>query len=156
MRKSKLRCRVPLLALLLLGAAINAQAAESLFDGIGGEKALHQVVDELVEIMLDDDRINFAFAEADMSKFTALLYAQLCELTGGPCVYEGRDMRTSHEKLKVTNAQFNALAEDLYLAFDRVGGAVSGAEQSHGAACAPCSAMSSGDHQCVRLAGSAF
>jgi hemoglobin len=29
-------------------------------------------------------------------------------------------MRTSHAKLNINNAQFNALAEDLYQAFDRV------------------------------------
>ena len=29
-------------------------------------------------------------------------------------------MRTAHAKLNLTNAQFNALAEDLYLALDRV------------------------------------
>jgi hypothetical protein len=31
-----------------------------------------------------------------------------------------RDMRTAHAKLPITNAQFNALTEDLYIAFERV------------------------------------
>ena len=42
-------------------------------------------------------------------------------MTGGPCEYTGRSMRESHEKLAINNAMFNALAEDVYLAFDRVG-----------------------------------
>jgi hemoglobin len=31
------------------------------------------------------------------------------------------DMRTAHAKLPITNAHFNTLAEDLYIAFERVG-----------------------------------
>ena len=115
------RFRLHVASALLLLASFGTQAAETLFESIGGEQSLKRVVDEMVVIMLDDDRINFSFAETDLNKFKALLYDQLCELTNGPCKYAGRDMRTSHEKLKITNAQFNALAEDLYLAFDRVG-----------------------------------
>jgi len=68
-----------------------------------------------------DDRINLTFAEADMSKFKKLIFEQLCNLSGGPCKYTGRDMRTSHVKLNINNAEFNALAEDLYIALDRAG-----------------------------------
>jgi hemoglobin len=50
-----------------------------------------------------------------------LLYEQLCQLSGGPCRYTGRDMRSAHQKLQITTAQFNALAEDLYLALGHSG-----------------------------------
>jgi hemoglobin len=114
-------CAGPLAALLLSWLATTTHAQQSLYDAIGGEAALKAVVDELVLIMESDDRINFTFAETDMPKFKRLLFEQLCNLSGGPCQYTGRSMRESHDKLKITNAQFNALAEDLYLAFDRVG-----------------------------------
>jgi hemoglobin len=112
--------RVLMLATLLC-ASTGASAEETLFAQIGGEAKLHATVDKLVEVMLDDDRINFTFAETDLVKFKGLLYDQICELTGGPCKYTGRDMATAHQKLNATNAQFNALAEDLYIAFDKVG-----------------------------------
>jgi hemoglobin len=105
----------------LLCAASLAHAEETLFVQIGGEPKLRATVDKLVEIMLVDERINFTFAETDLNKFKGLLYDQICELTGGPCKYTGRDMKTSHEKINSTNEQFNALAEDLYKAFDAVG-----------------------------------
>ena len=105
----------------LLCAASGAQAEETLFAQIGGAAKLHATIDKLVEVMLADDRINFAFAETDLAKFNGLLYDQICELTGGPCKYTGRTMFESHKKLNSTNAQFNALAEDLYIAFDSVG-----------------------------------
>jgi hemoglobin len=109
------------LAVVLLAGGSLAHADESLFAQIGGEPKLRATVDKLVEIMLEDERINFTFAETDLAKFKGLLYDQICELTGGPCKYTGRDMIESHKKLNTTNEQFNALAEDLYIAFDEVG-----------------------------------
>jgi hemoglobin len=108
-------------AVACLSLCTGAQAAASLFDQMGGEAKLRPAVDQLVTIMLDDDRINFTFAETDLDKFKGLLYDQLCQLSGGPCLYKGRDMVTAHQKLKVKNAQFNALTEDLYRAMGRVG-----------------------------------
>ena len=84
--------------------------------------------------MLVDERINFTFAETDLDKFKGLLYDQICELAGGPCKYTGRDMIESHKKLNTTNEQFNALAEDLYKAFDSSRRAVPAAEPRDGAA----------------------
>jgi hemoglobin len=108
------------LVTLLFGGTL-AHAEESLYAQIGGEPKLRAAVDKLVEIMLVDERINFTFAETDLAKFKGLLYDQICELSGGPCKYTGRDMIESHKKLNTTNEQFNALAEDLYKAFDSVG-----------------------------------
>ncbi len=99
----------------------GARAGGTLFEQIGGQPKLTATVDSLVEVMLADDRINFAFAQTDLAKFRKLLYDQLCELTGGPCTYRGRNMFEAHKKLNATNAQFNALAEDLYIAFDKQG-----------------------------------
>ena len=104
----------------LLALSIPCHAG-TLFDDLGGEAKLQASVDELVTIMLDDNRINFVFADTDLAKFKGLLYAQLCQLSGGPCAYHGRDMFTAHKKLKINNAQFNALTEDLYRAMDRAG-----------------------------------
>jgi hemoglobin len=92
----------------------------TLYDRIGGEAKLRATVHEFVLIMESDDRINFTFANTDLKKFEQLLFEQICNLTDGGCKYTGRDMYTSHAKLNITNAQFNALAEDLYEAFDRV------------------------------------
>ena len=109
-------------AVLLCAAPIfDAQAARSLYDAIGGETVLRSTVEEFTRIMEADDRINFTFAETDLSKFKQLLFEQLCSITDGPCKYTGRDMQTSHAKLNINNAEFNALAEDLYIAFDHVG-----------------------------------
>jgi hemoglobin len=99
----------------------SAGHAGTLFADMGGGRVLHATVDKFTDLILADPRINFTFAEADLAKFKGLLYDQLCELSGGPCRYEGRDMRTAHKKLALNTAEFDALAEDLYLALGKCG-----------------------------------
>jgi hemoglobin len=108
-------------ALALAGALVAPAKASSLFDDMGGASVLHAAVDKFTDIVEADPRINFTFAETDLDKFKKLLYEQLCNLSGGPCTYTGRDMRTAHQKLMINTAEFNALAEDLYLALGRCG-----------------------------------
>jgi hemoglobin len=99
----------------------SAGHAGTLFADMGGGRVLHATVDKFTDLILADPRINFTFAEADLAKFKGLLYDQLCELSGGPCRYEGRDMRTAHKKLALNTAEFDALAEDLYIALGKCG-----------------------------------
>jgi len=94
--------------------------AETLYEQMGGEAKMRAISEEFTNAILADPRINFTFANTDLAKFKQLIFEQFCNLTGGPCQYTGRTMKESHDKLNVTNAQFNALAEDLYIAFERV------------------------------------
>jgi len=94
--------------------------AETLYEQMGGEAKMRAISEEFTNAILADPRINFTFANTDLAKFKQLIFEQFCNLTGGPCQYTGRSMKESHDKLNVTNAQFNALAEDLYIAFERV------------------------------------
>lgn len=38
--------------------------------------------------------------------------------TGGPCIYSGRDMNTTHAGMKISNGDFGAFVEDLVKALD--------------------------------------
>ena len=109
------------LTVLIFICGAQSATAATLFDSLGGERVLRTAVDWFADIVEADDRINFTFAETDIAKFKQLLFEQLCEISGGPCRYSGRDMLTAHAKLKITTAQFNALAEDLYLALGKAG-----------------------------------
>jgi hemoglobin len=75
----------------------------------------------LVTLIQADARIKESFSDSDMKKVAMRLEEQFCMLSGGPCKYEGEPMKESHGGLKVTNAQFNALAEDLQVAMERHG-----------------------------------
>ncbi len=94
-------------------------AAKSLFDRLGGKTAITAVVDEFVANVAADKAINKFFAKADIKKLKGNLVDQICAATGGPCKYTGKDMKTAHKGMKVTEADFNALVGDLVKALDK-------------------------------------
>lgn len=109
---------------LYLAAALSlvpatVQADDSVYKAFGGQKGLTALVEDFMSIVLSDARINHTFTEASIPRVKLMLVEQFCELTGGPCKYSGKDMRSSHATLNVTRAQFNALAEDLQIAMER-------------------------------------
>jgi hemoglobin len=106
-----------LLSCLIAG---TAHAQTTLYDQMGGEAKMRAIATEFTNVLLSDPRVNFTFANTELPKFTQLIFEQFCELSGGPCKYTGRSMKESHEKLNITNAQFNALAEDLYIALENL------------------------------------
>ena len=44
------------------------------------------------------------------------LVDQICQASGGPCTYTGKDMKTAHQGMGIKDADFNALVEDLVAA----------------------------------------
>ena len=41
------------------------------------------------------------------------LVDQICEASGGPCKYKGKDMKSAHAGMGMSGGDFNALVEDL-------------------------------------------
>jgi hemoglobin len=93
----------------------------SLYERLGGKEAITAVVDSFVARCAADDRINGKFARTDIPRLKSSLVDQICEATGGPCTYAGRDMRTTHDGMAVTAAEFDALVADLVETLDRFG-----------------------------------
>ena len=87
----------------------------SLYERLGGLEAITSVVDSFVGRCAGDGRINGKFERSDVPRLKKMLVDQVCEATGGPCTYTGRDMRTTHDGMAVTAGEFDALVEDLVL-----------------------------------------
>jgi hemoglobin len=111
-----------LLIAVFLVASLQAQAADdSLYTALGGSAGIRRVVADLVPALQADPRIRASFDGVDMERLAAKLEEQFCDVSGGPCKYSGKDMKTIHEDLAVNRAQFNALVEDLQEAMRRNG-----------------------------------
>lgn len=110
-----------LLCAIACTLALPARADDALFRDLGGEPVLRRVAADLVAIALEDSRIRDTFRDVDLDRLRGKLAEQFCAVSGGPCKYTGKDMKTIHEDLKIGVAQFNALAEDLQLALERNG-----------------------------------
>src|SRR5262249_53396671 len=94
-------------------ASASSAPSKSLYERLGGEKAISAVVDDFAANALADNRINKKFAKSDATRLVTNLKAFVCFATGGPCRYTGLDMKTSHKNMGVTAGEFNALVEDL-------------------------------------------
>ena len=94
------------------------QTQKSLYDRLGGKTAISAVVEQFVANVAADSRINGRFATTDIPRLKGNLVDQVCMATGGPCTYTGRDMKTTHAGMKISNADFEALVEDLTRALD--------------------------------------
>ena len=91
----------------------------SLYDRLGRRDAIAGVVKDFVEERVAKDaRINAMFANADIPGLEAKLIDQICEASGGPCKYTGKDMKTAHAGMNIKDADFNALVEDLKASLD--------------------------------------
>jgi hemoglobin len=94
-------------------AAPMAVKQASLYDRLGGKGAITAVVDDFVGNVAGDERINGRFGNADIPKLKRNLVDQVCSATGGPCTYAGKDMKTAHTGMRIQEAEFTALVEDL-------------------------------------------
>jgi hemoglobin len=102
--------------LLALSAAAPAQtspADDSLYQQLGGQPGLTRLMDDFMERLLADKRMNPFFKDVDHKHVKEQLVAQFCEVSGGPCRLKGPDMRKAHEGMDITKGNFNALVEVL-------------------------------------------
>jgi hemoglobin len=106
-------------ALALAACANNKTHQASLYSRLGGTPAITAVVDQFVANVAADTRINGFFANADIPGLKAKLVDQICQASGGPCTYTGKDMKSAHQGMGVQEADFNALVEDLVAALDQ-------------------------------------
>lgn len=104
---------------LSFSAGALADNKQSLYERLGGKAALRAVVNELWAVVAADARINGRFARTRPEIFGAQLVDFLCEASGGPCKYQGKDMKAAHTGMKLSDAEFTALAEDTVRALDK-------------------------------------
>nr|HEX4318619.1 group 1 truncated hemoglobin [Kofleriaceae bacterium] len=116
-------------ALALAGASLSlvhvasadpkTQTTKSLYDRLGGKDAIKAVVHDFLGNVAADTKINKRFAKTDIPKLEGNLVDQVCAATGGPCKYTGKDMKTAHKGMKITEDEFNALVGDLKKSLDK-------------------------------------
>ena len=85
------------------------QSATSLYQRMGGYDVIAAVIDDLFGILHDDAAFARFFggrSHDSVIRTRQLLVDQMCALSGGPCNYIGRDMKTSHSGLGISDAEW--------------------------------------------------
>jgi hemoglobin len=133
MRKQSLLTRLFLLPLFVLvtawaAAPVMAQTdpapakEKSLYERLGGYNALAAVTDEFLKRLAEDKQLSrFLVGLSDDSKKRLRQHVLnlLCQATGGPCIYTGRDMKTVHTGLKITESDWDISAKALVETLDK-------------------------------------
>ena len=102
---------IPLvLSLLWTGPVCLAQEKPSLYQRLGKYDVIAGIVDDFLSHIRSDPQFSrfSGRAQDSLKRARQLFVDQLCALSGGPCVYIGRDMKTAHAGLGITDAEWEA------------------------------------------------
>ena len=102
---------------LALGAC--ARTEPTLYQRLGGTPGIAAVVDDFVDNVRADPRINRRFQGVDINHTKQMLTEHVCKDTGGPCAYTGRSMKDTHRGMDISDAEFNAMASDMAKTLDK-------------------------------------
>jgi hemoglobin len=94
-------------------------ADATLYQRLGGHPGISAVVEDAIANVAADSRINQRFASTDLARLKRGLVEFLCDRSGGPCRYRGRNMADAHEGMKIRADEFDALVEDLVRSLDK-------------------------------------
>ena len=91
------------------------QDSPNLYERLGGVYSIATVVDDLIDRVMADQRLNAnplvddAHHKVPPAGFKYLVTEMLCWAAGGPQKYTGKDMKSSHRHLRITPGEWDAL-----------------------------------------------
>ena len=94
---------------------------ETLYTRLGGYEAISAVVSDLLPRLQQEPLLAHFWQRrpADsLQRSKQLLIDFLCSNAGGPVYYMGRDMKTSHKGMKISEADWLAFMKHLYATLD--------------------------------------
>jgi hemoglobin len=98
---------------------MQVQDKPPLYDRLGGVYNIATVVDDLIDRVMIDPRLNAnprvdeAHHKVSAAGFKFLVTEMVCWAAGGPQQYSGRSMGDSHRRLMITEEEWQAFMDDL-------------------------------------------
>ncbi len=111
-----------MLTVTLGACATMSEPEPTLYKRLGGREGIRGVVDDFVAFLVADPRVKDRFTKltpAQVEKLKTNAADQICDATGGPCSYLGKDMKAAHTGMNITEVDWNATVEDLIKALDK-------------------------------------
>ncbi len=96
--------------------AQNTAPGIALYQAFGEKEGIRLLMDDFVNRLFADPRIGTMFKDTKPANLKEQLTDQICQLTGGPCKYEGDTMKRVHADLGIRKADFNAMVDILQAA----------------------------------------
>ena len=111
----------------MLCMANGAAAETSLYERLGGVYAIAVVVDDFIDRIMVDPRLNAnprvdeAHHRVSAQGFKYYVTEQVCWAAGGPQTYSGRTMLDSHRELLISGAEWDAFMDDFHQTLTKFG-----------------------------------
>jgi hemoglobin len=107
------------------GEKMQGQVEPTLYDRLGGVYNIATVVDDLIDRVMGDPRLNAnprvdeAHHRVSAAGFKYFVTELVCREAGGPQTYSGRSMGDSHRHLMITDEEWLAFMDDFQKALDK-------------------------------------
>lgn len=104
---------------------MHSAQVPSLYDRLGGVYSIATVVDDFIDRIMRDPRLNSnplvdeAHHRVPPAGFKYLVTEMVCWATGGPQKYTGKSMAESHTHLKITGKEWEAFLDDFQQTLDK-------------------------------------
>lgn len=108
-----------LVTLSLLSACASNSGSRSVYEQLGGQQKVEEIVQNFVTEIEYDPVILAYFKGADIDRFIEKLSEQICQRTGGPCEYTGDTMEQVHGGMNITESHFNRTVDLLINAMNK-------------------------------------
>ena len=96
---------------------------KTLYERIGGYDVITAMTDDLLERVTKDPQLWVYWkghSNDNKRRSRQLIVDFLCEATGGPAIYTGRDMRTSHEGMGITESDWDVFIKHTVATLDKL------------------------------------
>ncbi len=93
----------------------------SLYERLGGTEGIQRIANDLIDNHLGNPRISKRFAESNEGNLKKGAAEFIITGTGGPNVYEGKDMIGTHKGMNISDDEFMAVVDDAMGALDSNG-----------------------------------
>lgn len=93
----------------------------SLYQRLGGEDKIRRITGDILDNHLRNEVVNVRYQDSDREGVIRTVTEFICAGTGGPQVYTGRDMRTTHRGMNIHETEYLAVVDDIMDALDSNG-----------------------------------
>ena len=97
---------------------------DTLFERMGGISGISKIVDDTVEAHMNNPAVNARFLPLlEQPEHMAVIRQHTIDFfttgSGGPSIYQGRDMETTHKGMNISPAEYMHVMDDIFVALDK-------------------------------------
>jgi len=93
---------------------------DRLYRDLGGLQGIESLVDLAIEKIQNDPRVFHHFDGTNWDRFREKQIEHICVLAGGGCTYTGDTMIDVHTGMNINEAEFNAIADNIYRSMEKL------------------------------------